>query len=100
MQLEETIAIRVGESFDLPAIEHYLREHIEGLGEGTLQVRQFPSGASNLTYLLQVGTWEGVLRRPPFRTCATEGTRYGARVGSTCESASCLLAGTQTVCLL
>lgn len=66
MQLEETIAIRVGESFDLPAIEHYLREHIEGLGEGTLQVRQFPSGASNLTYLLQVGTWEGVLRRPPF----------------------------------
>ena len=66
MQLEETIAIRTGESFDLPAIEQYLREHIEGLGEGTLQVRQFPSGASNLTYLLQVGTWEGVLRRPPF----------------------------------
>ena len=66
MQLEETIAIRTGESFDLSAIEQYLREHIEGLGEGTLRVRQFPSGASNLTYLLQVGTWEGVLRRPPF----------------------------------
>ncbi len=66
MPLEETIAIRAGESFDLPAIEQYLREHIEGLGEGTLLVRQFPSGASNLTYLLQVGAWEGVLRRPPF----------------------------------
>ncbi len=66
MQLEDTIAVRTGESFDLPAIERYLREHIEGLGTGTLQVRQFPSGASNLTYLLQVGTWEGVLRRPPF----------------------------------
>ena len=66
MQLEDTIAVRTGESFDLPAIEQYLRVHIEGLGEGTLQVRQFPSGASNLTYLLQVGTWEGVLRRPPF----------------------------------
>ncbi len=66
MQLEETIAIRAGESFDLPTIERYLRAHIEGLGEGTLQVRQFPSGASNLTYLLQIGSWEGVLRRPPF----------------------------------
>lgn len=66
MQLEETIAIRAGESFALPAIERYLRERIEGLGEGRLQVRQFPSGASNLTYLLQIGTWEGVLRRPPF----------------------------------
>ena len=66
MQIEETIDIRVGESFDLPTIEQYLRKHIEGLSEGTLQVRQFPSGASNLTYLLQVGAWEGVLRRPPF----------------------------------
>ena len=28
-------------------------------------MRQFPSGASNLTYLLKVGDWEGVLRRPP-----------------------------------
>ncbi len=66
MQLEDTIAVRTGESFDLPTIERYLREHIEGLGEGTLRVRQFPSGASNLTYLLQIGIWEGVLRRPPF----------------------------------
>ncbi|GAC1633627.1 MAG: phosphotransferase family protein [Ktedonobacteraceae bacterium] len=66
MQLEETISVRAGESFDLPVIERYLRDHIEVLGEGTLQVRQFPSGASNLTYLLQIGSWEGVLRRPPF----------------------------------
>lgn len=63
---EETIAVRPGEEFDLQKIEAYLREHIEGLGEGQLVVRQFPSGASNLTYLLQVGDWEGVLRRPPF----------------------------------
>ncbi len=66
MSVEETIAVRHGESFDLPNIEQYLREHIAGLDTGTLQVRQFPSGASNLTYLLQVGGWEGVLRRPPF----------------------------------
>lgn len=62
---EETIAVRTGENFDIAQVEHYLREHIEGLGAGSLQVRQFPSGASNLTYLLQIGNWEGVLRRPP-----------------------------------
>jgi len=64
--MSETIAVRSGESFDLHTIEAYLREQIAGLGAGALQVRQFPSGASNLTYLLQVGDWEGVLRRPPF----------------------------------
>jgi aminoglycoside phosphotransferase (APT) family kinase protein len=62
----ETIAIRAGEEFDFPKVEQYLRDHIEGLGEGSLHARQFPSGASNLTYLLQIGDWEGVLRRPPF----------------------------------
>lgn len=66
MQTEDTIQVREGESFDLQRVEQYLREHIEGIGEGPLQVRQFPSGASNLTYLVQIGSWEGVLRRPPF----------------------------------
>ena len=66
MSAEDTIAVRTGEAFDLPRVEQYLRSHIQGLGEGSLQVRQFPSGASNLTYLVQIGDWEGVLRRPPF----------------------------------
>jgi len=65
-QSSETITVRPGEEFDLPKVERYLREHIPGLGAGSLHVRQFPSGASNLTYLLQIGEWEGVLRRPPF----------------------------------
>lgn len=63
---EETIAVRTGEEFDLQKVEQYLRKHIEGIGEGALQVWQFPSGASNLTYLVKIGDWEGVLRRPPF----------------------------------
>ena len=63
--MAETIRIREGEGFDLEAVERYLREHIEDLPEGELEVRQFPSGASNLTYLLKIGDWEGVLRRPP-----------------------------------
>ncbi len=66
MQTEDTIQVREGERFDLPKVELYLRKHVEGIGEGSLQVRQFPSGASNLTYLVQIGGWEGVLRRPPF----------------------------------
>jgi aminoglycoside phosphotransferase (APT) family kinase protein len=63
--MAETISIREGEGFDLAAVERYLRDHIGDLPEGELEVRQFPSGASNLTYLLKIGDWEGVLRRPP-----------------------------------
>src|SRR5215471_19022488 len=63
--LEDTIAVRADENFDLTKVEQYLRERIENIGAGSLQVRQFPSGASNLTYQLQIGNWEGVLRRPP-----------------------------------
>src|SRR5947209_12901510 len=62
---KETISVRPGEDFDTEKVEHYLRSHIAGLGEGSLQVQQFPSGASNLTYLVKIGDWEGVLRRQP-----------------------------------
>ena len=63
--MSETIGVREGEDFDLAAVERYMRENIEDLPEGELEVRQFPSGASNLTYLVKIGDWEGVLRRPP-----------------------------------
>ena len=63
--MSETIAVREGEAFDAGVVEGVLREKIEGLPEGQLEVRQFPYGASNLTYLLKIGEWEGVLRRPP-----------------------------------
>ncbi len=63
--MTETIKVREDEEFDRGKVEAYLRERIEGLPEGELEVRQFPSGASNLTYLLKIGAWEGVLRRPP-----------------------------------
>ena len=63
--MSETIEIREGEDFDLEAAERYLRAHVEDVPEGELEVRQFPSGASNLTYLIEVGGWEAVLRRPP-----------------------------------
>ena len=63
--MAETIPVRKDERFDTEAVESYLRKHIEDLPEGELEVRQFSSGASNLTYLLTIGDWEAVLRRPP-----------------------------------
>ncbi len=55
---------RPGEELDLPRLEAYLKDVIPGL-EGPLEVLQFPSGHSNLTYLLRAGDREMVLRRPP-----------------------------------
>jgi aminoglycoside phosphotransferase (APT) family kinase protein len=57
--------IRPGEELDLARLEPYLRSHFPGLA-GTLVVRQFPSGHSNLTYSVTLGEKEMVLRRPPF----------------------------------
>ncbi|SEM91472.1 phosphotransferase family protein [Lihuaxuella thermophila] len=62
---QDTIAVRRGEELNLSRLEHFLRKKIEGLDDSPLKIRQFPSGASNLTYLLSIGDWEAVLRRPP-----------------------------------
>jgi aminoglycoside phosphotransferase (APT) family kinase protein len=62
---QETIAVRNGEDFDREALKQYLIQHVEGLPEKPLDVTQFPTGVSNLTYLLQCGQWEAVMRRPP-----------------------------------
>lgn len=61
----ETITVREGEELPLAAVERTLKKRVEDLPEGELKVRQFSSGASNLTYLLKIGDWETVLRRPP-----------------------------------
>lgn len=78
---EETITVRTGENFDLLKVEHYLRLHIEGLGQEPLQVRQFPSGASNLTYLIQLGDWEAILRRPPLGPVPPKAHDMGREAG-------------------
>ena len=61
--MRDTIAVRADEHFPTAPVESYLRAH--GIDVGDLAVEQFPSGQSNLTYLLRAGDWEGVLRRPP-----------------------------------
>jgi aminoglycoside phosphotransferase (APT) family kinase protein len=62
----QTIPVRQGEDFDHEAVRQYLLAHVEGVPDEPMEVEQFPSGASNLTYLLRCGDWEGVMRRPPF----------------------------------
>lgn len=57
-------AVRAGEELDVHALHAYLTEYLGT--EGSLSVEQFPSGHSNLTYLLELGDRELVLRRPPF----------------------------------
>jgi len=55
---------RTGEELDTEKLTSYLRAHIPDL-RSPVEVEQFPSGFSNLTYLLRAGDREMVLRRPP-----------------------------------
>ena len=57
--------IRDGEELDLEALQQHL-EPILGASAAELQIKQFPGGFSNLTYLLSSGVEKWVLRRPPF----------------------------------
>jgi aminoglycoside phosphotransferase (APT) family kinase protein len=61
---DKSRAVRAGEELDLPRLAAYLSEHLPEVA-GELSVEQFPSGFSNLTYLIRLGATELVLRRPP-----------------------------------
>src|SRR5271155_4888319 len=63
--IDQPTAIRSGEELDTARLEAFLHRHFAGQ-RGTLEVRQYPSGHSNLTYALRLGGRELVLRRPPF----------------------------------
>ncbi len=58
-------AVRPGEELDLARLEPFLLSRFPG-SSGPLAAEQFPSGHSNLTYLVRLGEREMVLRRPPF----------------------------------
>src|SRR5437762_267627 len=60
----DTITVRQDEQFDEARLADYLRGKLPG-SEHSLTVRQFGGGVANLTYLLDYGTHEYVLRRPP-----------------------------------
>jgi aminoglycoside phosphotransferase (APT) family kinase protein len=58
-------AVRQGEELDISRLESFLRTNLPE-EHGPLVVSQFPSGHSNLTYSVSLGSREMVLRRPPF----------------------------------
>jgi len=62
---DRPVKVRDGEELDVKKVEEFLKDSLSGL-EGDLVVKQFPSGFSNLTYMITVGEKEFVLRRPPF----------------------------------
>lgn len=63
--LDRPAAVRPGEELDIERLDRYLKGQLPDLS-GALAVEQFPSGFSNLTYLLRYDEQQLVLRRPPF----------------------------------
>lgn len=80
MTEDRAVSVRDGETLDLAALTAYLTDHLPGF-TGPLHIKQFPGGFSNLTYLLQAGEREWVLRRPPFganiKSAHDMGREYG-----------------------
>ncbi len=73
LPIDRSAAVRSGEELDVERLEQYLGENLADGLAGSLRVRQFPSGFSNLTYLIESGdekeadeVRQWVLRRPPF----------------------------------
>jgi aminoglycoside phosphotransferase (APT) family kinase protein len=62
--------LREEDAFDATAMHEWLRAQIPDLPAEPPHVRQFPGGASNLTYLLEYGARDLILRRPPTGTKA------------------------------
>lgn len=60
----DVIEVRPDERFDEAKLAEFLHGKLLGT-ENPLAIKQFGGGAANLTYLLDYGTHEYVLRRPP-----------------------------------
>jgi aminoglycoside phosphotransferase (APT) family kinase protein len=66
LEIDEPRTVREGEELDAGRLAAYLAEHLPDF-RGPAEVFQFPSGHSNLTYLVRGADGrELVLRRPPF----------------------------------
>jgi aminoglycoside phosphotransferase (APT) family kinase protein len=63
--LDQPTHTRTGEELDAKKLRDYLRDKVPGFAQ-KISIEQFPGGFSNLTYSIQAGNHEYVLRRPPF----------------------------------
>ena len=64
-QIDQAVDIREGEELDVAAVDRFMKQAIPDL-EGVPAIKQYPGGASNLTYQVDYGQRSFVLRRPPF----------------------------------
>ncbi|MDW3210493.1 MAG: phosphotransferase family protein [Reichenbachiella sp.] len=64
MLMDRSGMIRQGENIDINKLSEFLKTSPD-FEEGNISIEQFPSGFSNLTYLLKCNEQEFVLRRPP-----------------------------------
>lgn len=62
---DKAVSVRKGEELDQAALKAYFSKHLPQFS-GDLSISQFPGGASNLTYAVNIGETRLVLRRPPF----------------------------------
>ncbi len=60
----DTAAVRKGEEIDAAALARHLHGKLPGAA-ANIEIEQFPSGHSNLVYLIRTAGREYVLRRPP-----------------------------------
>ncbi|MEE3117128.1 MAG: phosphotransferase family protein, partial [Pseudomonadota bacterium] len=64
-QIDQAKGVREGEELDSAAVDRFMKQAIPDLS-GEPEIRQYPGGASNLTYQVDYGDRSYVLRRPPF----------------------------------
>lgn len=63
--LDQAGKVREGEELDAAVVTDFIKKSVPSV-EGTARIRQFPGGASNLTYAVSFDNKEYILRRPPF----------------------------------
>ncbi|MFZ5569227.1 MAG: phosphotransferase family protein [Thermodesulfobacteriota bacterium] len=62
--IDASVDIREGEELNLARVTEFLQDTLPGVS-GEVCIRQFPSGFSNLTYSIQIGDRDLILRKPP-----------------------------------
>ena len=68
---DKAISVRKGEELPIQTLFPFLYDFFGNTAP--VEILQFPSGFSNLTYLVRMGGREFVLRRPPFGTTVKSG---------------------------
>jgi aminoglycoside phosphotransferase (APT) family kinase protein len=73
---DRPVNVRNGQALDEPRLRLYLQSEFGTIGD-TLDIRQFPAGYSNLTYLVTAREQQWVLRRAPMGTRAASANDMG-----------------------